>query len=105
MAYTKKEDSAKKTEVKKDHITVDEVEITRAKVINEKLVAFDMIVRGIKIYGNFIRVYTNSEGQEGKLISLPSRPGDQGKYYDIVFFPITKDLKDGIIRKVESLIE
>ena len=102
MSYTKKQAANAATEGK-DIFTIDQVSILRAKEFETEkasFVSFDMSVRGIKIYGMTLRKYTNSEGVEGDMISFPSRKGTDGKYYDYVWFPISKELREGIINKV-----
>lgn len=103
MSYTKKQAANAATTEGKDIFTIDQVSILRAKEFETEkasFVSFDMSVRGIKIYGMTLRKYTNSEGVEGDMISFPSRKGTDGKYYDYVWFPISKELREGIINKV-----
>lgn len=93
-----------KTTAKETNVTY-EAEVTRAKEIKDGTVAFDMKVNGVTIYGCFYREYTSKEGKEGTMISLPSQKSEKdGKYYNHVFFPISKEMKDNIIAQLEKLV-
>lgn len=74
------------------------------KVINAKLwpnrsVSFAMELNGVTIYG--CRVV---EGQKGDFISFPSRKGSDGKYYNHVWIPLTKEQQSEILAEVERKI-
>lgn len=103
MGYSKKAKAAEANAEEK-MITISDIEVTRASEIKEGTVAFDMTVRGIAIQGCFMRQYTNKEGAEGDLISFPSYKGNNGKYYNFVWFPISKELKEQLKEKIISLL-
>lgn len=96
----KKADS-KKEETKK---VVYTAKVLRAKEIKEGTIAFDMEVNGVKINGCFYREYTNKKGEEGVMISYPSRKGSNDEYYDICWFPMSKELREDIIKQLEELV-
>ena len=80
-----------------------EVKVTRAREVKEGSVAFDMEVNGITVYGCWYNEYKTKEGKDGTMISFPSyKNGD--RYYNHVWFPISKELKDDIVAQIEKLV-
>ena len=59
---------------------------------NDKLLGFADIVIDAQLVIKGIRV---TLGQYGPFLGFPSRKGEDGKYYDLVF-PIKKELRDAI---------
>jgi len=93
----------KKTE--KAAVNVDyTAEVTRAKEFDEGVVAFDMVVNGVTLYGCWYREYKNKKGEDGSLISFPSRKGKDDKYYNDAWFPISAELKENIVGQLEKLV-
>ena len=80
-----------------------DVKVTRAKEVKEGSVAFDMEVNGLSVYGCWYNEYKTKEGKDGTLISFPSYKNED-KYYNHVWFPISKDLKEEIISQIEKLV-
>lgn len=80
-----------------------DVQVTRAKEVKDGSVAFDMEVNGITVYGCWYNEYKTKEGKDGTLISFPSYR-NENKYYNHVWFPISKELKDDIIAQIEKLV-
>jgi len=80
------------------------VEVTRAKEIQDGVVAFDMSVNGVTIYGCFYREYTTKEGKEGTMISFPSQKSNNGNYYNHAFFPISNALKEDIVNQLSNML-
>lgn len=79
------------------------VKVTRVHVFDDKHIAFDAEVNGIQISGmNYIE-YTTKEGKEGTMISFPQKQGKDGKWYSHCWFPISKELKEDIIKQIENL--
>ena len=104
MGYSNKAKAAEaNADQKKDLFTIDQVEVTRAAEIKEDCVMFDMSVRGVNIYGMCLRHYKTEKG-EGDIISFPSKQAKDGKYWDVAWFPISIDLKAGLIDKIVSLL-
>ena len=80
-----------------------DVKVIRAREVKEGSVAFDMEVNGISIYGCWYNEYKTKEGKEGTMISFPSyKNGD--KYYNHVWFQISKELKEDIVTQIEKLV-
>lgn len=80
-----------------------DVKVTRAREVKEGSVAFDMEVNGVTVYGCWYNEYKTKEGKEGTMISFPSYKNDD-KYYNHVWFPISKELKDNIVAQIEKLV-
>ena len=105
MAYSKKAKTADvNAEEKKDIITIEDIEVVRAAEVKENRVLFDIKVKGISISSMVLQHYTNKEGVEGDMISFPQYKGKNDKYYTYTWFPISKEMKEGIIEKVVSLL-
>ena len=78
--------------------------VTRAKEIKEGTVAFDMEVNGVKVYGCWYREGTNKDGKEYQIINLPQEKGKDGEYYSIVWFPMSKEVRENIIEQLQKLV-
>lgn len=110
MGYSKKAKAAEANaeESKKDLIQVGEVKVTRASELDmpddQFKIMFDIIVRGVAVQGMCFQSYTNKQGEKGDMITFPSYKAKNGKYYNHAWFPITKELKDDIIKQIDSLI-
>lgn len=78
--------------------------VLKARQINDNTASFDLKVNGVTIYGMIYREYTNSTGEEGTMISFPSRKGSDEKYYAHAFFPITLEMKNKIINDVIHIL-
>ena len=100
--YSKTNEESTKQDINFDII------VTKAKVIGEGRVNFNILVNGISIYGMHLIEYTNKEGQSGTLINFPQWKGEkEGKptYNNYCFFPISKELKEDIIKMIDEVIE
>ena len=110
MGYSKKAKAAEANaeESKKDLIQVGEVKVTRASELDmpddQFKIMFDINVRGVAVQGLCFQSYTNKQGEKGDMITFPSYKAKNGKYYNHAWFPITKELKDDIIKQIDSLI-
>ena len=80
-----------------------DVQVTKAREVKEGSVAFDMEVNGISVYGCWYNEYKTKEGKEGTMISFPSYK-NKDNYYNHVWFPISKELKEYIIAQIEKLV-
>lgn len=80
------------------------VKVTRAKETKEGIVAFDMLVNGVAIYGCWYREGKTKDGKEYQLISFPSHKGGDDKYYNYAWFKITDELKSDIIEQLQKLV-
>lgn len=95
-------------EVKKDaQKMVSEIKVLKVRPVNDSTYAIDIEVNGIKIYGCFYREGVR-DSKEWSLISLPSTKGQDKdgntKYYDIVWFPISKEMVKDVAKQIESLL-
>lgn len=91
--------TTKKTDDKK---IAYEVEVLKAKEVKDGVVAFDMKVNGVTLYGCWYREYINKEGKEGTMISFSSYKANNGEYYNHAWFPISNELKLDIIDKIAT---
>ena len=85
------------------------VKVLRAKDFTEKSkldtnVAFDMEVNGIKIYGCWFKEGTSKDGKDYSVISLPSQKGKDGNYYNVAWFPISKELTKEIRYQIVKIL-
>lgn len=78
--------------------------VLKAKEIKDGRVTFDCEVNGIKLYSCWYNEYTTRDGKDGTMLSFPSYKGSDGKYYNYVWFPISKELKADIIAQIEKLV-
>lgn len=94
---------------KEEKTNIDfQVFVTKAKVIGEGRVNFNIIVNGVSIFGMHLIEYTNKEGQSGTLINFPQWKGEkdgQATYNNYCFFPISKAMKEEIISQIDKVIE
>lgn len=105
MSFTKKDGGANAPAeaAKVDYI----VKVLNAKVINEKRVLFSANVNGIKIDGFALIEYENQQKETNYLVQFPSRKGNvngEDKYFNVVWFPISKELRKNIVDQIFSLI-
>ena len=94
---------------KKEKRVEYDVNVLRAKDFTEKSkldtnVAFDMEVNGIKIYGCWLKEGTGKDGKEYSLISLPSKKGKDGNYYNVLWFPISEELTKEIREQIVKIL-
>ena len=80
-----------------------DVKVTRAKEVKDGIVAFDMVVNGVTIYGCWYRE-GEKDGKEYQMISFPSQKGKDDKYYNYCWFNIDDDLKSDIIAQLQKLV-
>lgn len=64
----------------------------------------DIEVNGVTIYGCVHREGVKADGTEWSLLSMPSRKATDGKYYNHVFFPMSKDMLSDIEKQIENLL-
>lgn len=89
---------------KKESKRVYEVKVTSAREIKSGRYGFNADVNGISISGFMFIEYTNKEGKAGTMISMPQQKGKEDKYYNTVWFPISKELKEDIEKQISDLI-
>lgn len=83
---------------------VKNVKVVRAGWVTDNALAFNMIVNNmVQVNGCWYRTGTK-DGKDYEIISLPQYKGNNGKYYNTVFFPISEELKSDIINQIEALL-
>ena len=85
------------------------VEVTKVMLTDSnKRVMFDAKVNGVSIRGFGFLYYTNSDNVENTMIQFPQRKGkdDKGKdkYFNIVWFPVSRDLRKNIEEQITNII-
>lgn len=89
-----------KEEAKKiEYVEVNSFSVEKPRQLKSGAVAFDLTLNGIKIYGVMV-----VEGKKGDFLSFPQRAGNDGKYYSIVWCPLTQQDQDNIISEVERAL-
>lgn len=66
-------------------------------------IAFDMEVNGITIYGCWYSTYTKN-GEEKGIVNFPSEKSSDGKYYNKVYFFITKQYMEVIEKQIQAML-
>ena len=80
-----------------------DVNVTRAKQFDNGSIVFDMVVNGITVYNcNYVEGEKN--GKKYSFTSFPSRKGNDGKYYNYVYFPISEYMQLDIEKQIEKLL-
>lgn len=92
-----------KQETKNEGTSFD-VKVTRAAQYKENSFVFDVVVNGVNIYGLWFKQGKDKNGNDYSFIDFPSQKGKDGKYYNIAWFPISKDLKAYIENQIAGLI-
>lgn len=87
------------------HVKVTRVVLTDS----EKRVLFDADVNGVSISGFGFCEYENQQHVKGTMVQFPQRKGKDGngtdKYYKIVWFPVSRKLKDNIEKQICAIID
>ena len=87
----KPENETKKKSILRDY-TVDHV-----KIDSKDRIRFALTVNGVTVYGcNVV------EGKKGDFISFPSYKGNDGKYYNHAYIPLTPEEQESILLDVEK---
>ena len=77
-------------------IVIDNFSVSGVKQFDNGNVLFNLEINGVKIYG-----MTVIEGSNGDFLSFPSRKGQDGKYYSIVWCKLSDKDSADIIEQVE----
>lgn len=82
-----------------------DIEVTRATYVgkrkSDRILFFDMIVNGVKIYG--CRVI---EGKKDDFIAFPSKKNEKdNKYYNHVWIELSEDDTEEIIKQAKKLAD
>lgn len=91
----KKPESSKDNGSKKT-MEIREYDVLRTKVFDSGNVVADIMLNGVSIYG--VRVV---EGKNGDFLSFPQRKGSDGKYYSIVYAPLSQDDQIMLLNAIE----
>lgn len=95
----------KKTEKTNNELVPHNIEVTRANVITDSVVGFDMTINGVKIYGCVLKSFS-----DGVAVNFPSRKSDNtnenGKpvYYSHCWCPLSKADKETIYNQILKLV-
>lgn len=72
----------------------------------DKAIGLDLEINGVVVSGCWYRCYTRKDGSEGSMVSLPQTKGADGKYYNIVFVPISTDTVVNVIEpQIQALLD
>lgn len=97
---TKEQNTEKRT-------PINDIKVLRVRPVNDSTYAVDVEVNGIKIYGCFYREGVK-DGREWAMLSLPQTKGTDKdgntKYYDIVWFPVSKEMVKDVARQIEAML-
>lgn len=82
------------------------VKVTRAREIKktekEQVIAFDVNVNGVTIYGMIYRSGVSNKGKEYELVSFPARKGTDDTYYNHCWFPVSRELQASIVEQISN---
>lgn len=78
------------------------IKVNNAKFFNDNAISFSLTVNDVVVNGCWYRSGVK-DGKEWEILSLPQYKGSDGKYYNVVFFPINS-YKDQIINEIEGLL-
>ena len=107
MAFKKNTQTTKKENAEQAEKKAFAVLVDSAHVINEKRVLFNAYVNGVKVDGFALCEYENQKKETGYIVQFPSRKASingEEKYFNIVWFPISKELREDIVNQVFSLV-
>ena len=77
--------------------------INRVREVIDTMVSFNIIVNGVTIYGMKVIKFTK-DGQERMMVAFPSQKGNNEKYYNHAFFPMSNEMQADIIAQVLSAL-
>jgi DNA-binding cell septation regulator SpoVG len=86
--------------------TVFDCKVTRVRETQNGAIYFDMTVNGVCISECRYVEYETKEGKDGQMISFPSYQSKKNqKWYNYVWFPISKDLRESIEDQISDLLD
>lgn len=92
--------NANNENAKREYMKVMSIDITGVKDY-DKGCRFNLRINGVMIYGCWLRM-----SKDGNIfISFPQQQGSNGKYYDIVYCPLSPDDQGLIIAEVERIAQ
>ena len=80
------------------------VKVNRAIEFESGDVGFDADVNGITVYNMVYHEGKTKKGYEYSVVNFPQRKGKDDKYYNLVWFPVSDELKADIVKQLEGLI-
>lgn len=82
------------------------VEVSDVKEIAGKADSyrFTLRVNGVTLYGMKDIAYTNADGQPDSFIAFSGYKGNNEKFYNNAWFPISRELKEEIEKQIEALL-
>lgn len=97
-----------KKEAKQEYVVkVDAARTTK----NDSIVMIDLDINGVKVKSCMLKeVECKKDGQTHKagdicyVVNFPSEKGKNGKWYNIVRCPLSNDIIDDIVKRVQSLL-
>lgn len=106
--FNKEKKTEEKAAKREYVITVDAARLTK----KDSIVMVDLDVNGVKIKSCMLKEITVSkDGEKYKkgdityVLNFPSEKGSDGKYYNRVWFPASKEMIENICSQVEDLIK
>lgn len=94
-----------------DKVNYEVTVIGARQTKNDAIVMVDLDVNGVKIYSCILKEITvKKDGEKYKagdtcyVLNLPQEKGSDGKYYDRVWFPISKKITDSVCDQAAKLL-
>lgn len=98
MAFKNSTNNTQATETKTTKLTYT---ISSVKEVTDTMVYFNINVNGVTIYGmKVIKYKSKKTGEDGMMVTFPTRKGSDDKYYNICTFYMTQEMQDDIINQV-----
>ena len=101
MAFKKNEQTEERTNFEVEVLTAREFKPTSKKI--DTSIGFSMKVNGITIYNCIYNAGKSKKG-DWDAINFPQVKGKDDSYYNLVWFPITQELKDEIVKQLEAMV-
>lgn len=97
---------SKKTTEKQKLACFSSAHVDRAHDFGNGSVSFTCTFGGsVTVYNMRYREGTREDGTEYAFVSFPQYKGSDGKYYNIVYTPLTDALQKDIIKQLEDLLK
>lgn len=101
----KKANTAEKKENTKEKVNYT-VEVTRAHDVSQDgktRILFDAKVNGVAVSG-MSYLEGVKDGKEWSMVRFPQTKAKNGKYYNVVWFPASKELVENVAKQIESML-
>ena len=104
MAIKKTAENATKKETKKETYNVEVLRVHDFSDDKKTRILFDAKVNGVSISG-LTYMEGVKDGKEWNMVKFPqSRNKKNNKYYNIVWFPTSKEFVDTVAKQIESML-